>query len=63
MTYENYKSCATLKHLLIVPGADHCMSYLIEKETYERTAVEFWNACEEQAQNLNIEPERREENV
>ena len=63
MTYENYKACAALKHLLIVPGADHCMSYLMEKEVYERTAVAFWEACEQQAQNLSIEPERREENV
>lgn len=46
-----------------MPGADHCMSYLIEKELYERTAVDFWEACEQKSQNLSIEPERREENV
>lgn len=47
MTYENYKACASEKRLLIVPGADHCMSYLLEKETYERTANEFWETCEQ----------------
>ena len=47
MTYENYKACASEKRLLIVPGADHCMSYLTEKESYERTAKEFWHFCEE----------------
>jgi len=46
MTYENYKACAAEKRLLIVPGADHCMSYLTEKETYERMAKEFWHFCE-----------------
>ena len=47
MTYENYKACPSEKRLLIVPGADHCMSYLMEKETYERTAKEFWETCEQ----------------
>lgn len=46
MTYENYKACASEKRLLIVPGADHCMSYIAERETYERTAKEFWETCE-----------------
>lgn len=27
MTYENYKACTAPKELLIVPGADHAMSY------------------------------------
>ena len=27
MTYENYTACAGPKKLLIVPGADHGMSY------------------------------------
>lgn len=47
MTYENYKACASEKHLLIVPGADHCLSYLIAKDTYEKTAKEFWDFCEQ----------------
>ena len=51
MTYENYKACASEKRLLIVPGADHCMSYLTEKESYERTAKEFWEFCEQRKKN------------
>ena len=47
MTYENYKACASEKCLLIVPGADHCLSYLMEKENYERAAKEFWETCEQ----------------
>ena len=47
MTYENYKARAAEKRLLIVPGAGHCMSYLVEKEKYERTAKEFWETCEQ----------------
>lgn len=46
MTYDNYRACASEKRLLIVPGADHCMSYLTEKAAYERTAKEFFNFCE-----------------
>lgn len=46
MTYENYEACASKKRLLIVPSAEHCMSYLVEKENYERTVTQFWNECE-----------------
>ncbi len=42
MTYENYKACKSPKRLLIVPGAEHGMSYIIDKETYERTVKDFW---------------------
>lgn len=42
MTYENYKACASPKKLLIVPGADHGMSYFLEPERYEDTVKEFW---------------------
>ena len=42
MTYENYKACAAQKHLLVVPGADHGMSFLIDRPTYEKTVLEFW---------------------
>ena len=43
MTYENYKACVSPKRLLVVPGAEHAMSYLIDKESYEKTVKEFWN--------------------
>lgn len=42
MTYENYFVCKAPKKLLIVPGADHGMSYYVEPERYEAEAKEFW---------------------
>lgn len=42
MTYENYKACASEKRLLIVPGAGHGMSYVLDKEEYEKAVLEFW---------------------
>ena len=44
MTYENYKACAGPKHLLVVPGAEHGMSYAVDREAYEKTARAFWAA-------------------
>ena len=43
MTYENYKACCAPKRLLIVPGADHGMSYFINKEEYEKTLLQFFS--------------------
>ena len=42
MTYENYKSCASPKRLLIVPGANHGMSYHVNRSEYEKMNLEFW---------------------
>lgn len=42
MTYENYKACAAPKYLLIVPGADHGMSYMTDRPAYEKTVLDFW---------------------
>lgn len=42
MTYENYKICHAPKELLIVPGADHGLSYFVEREKYENLLKEFW---------------------
>ncbi len=42
MTYENYAACNSPKELLIVPKADHGMSYFLEPAKYERTAKAFW---------------------
>ena len=42
MTYENFAACAAPKELLIVPGAEHGMSYLTDRETYETRVREFW---------------------
>ncbi|MBR6651298.1 MAG: alpha/beta hydrolase [Clostridia bacterium] len=42
MTYENYKHCVAPKDLLVVPGAEHGMSYYLGKELYEAKITEFW---------------------
>ncbi|MCD7954685.1 MAG: alpha/beta hydrolase [Lachnospiraceae bacterium] len=41
MTYENYKACAAPKRLLVVPGARHCQSHLVEPERYEEELLRF----------------------
>lgn len=43
MTYENYKACTAPKRLLIVPGAEHGMSYLVNKEEYQKAVLDFWH--------------------
>ncbi len=42
MTYQNYIACTAPKRLLIVPGAGHGLSYLVEQERYERAIKDFW---------------------
>lgn len=42
MTYRNYMACSAPKRLLIVPGADHGMSYLMDKAGYETAVRNFW---------------------
>ena len=42
MTYENYQACTAPKRLLIVPGADHAMSYYTEPRRYEAALRDFW---------------------
>lgn len=42
MTYENYKACAAPKRLLIVPGAEHGMSYLVDPHGYKDAVKAFW---------------------
>lgn len=44
MTYENYKACAAPKHLFVVPGADHGMSYYTDKVGYEKCLLDFFAA-------------------
>ncbi len=42
MTYENYKACASPKRLFIVPGAEHGMSYHIDRPGYQKAVLDFW---------------------
>ncbi|MGN1450875.1 MAG: alpha/beta hydrolase [Eubacteriales bacterium] len=46
MTYRNYIACAAPKRLFIVPGADHGMSYLEDREGYENALKNFWRDFE-----------------
>ena len=43
LTYQNYKACSSEKRLLIVPGAGHGQSYIIEPEKYEAETQKFWS--------------------
>ena len=47
MTYENYRACAAPKELLIVPGAERGMSYMVERAKHEHAMRSFWAQCEE----------------
>lgn len=43
MTYENYQACASPKDMLIIPHADHGMSYFLDRQRYESAVKDFWN--------------------
>ena len=42
MTYENYKACIAPKRILIVPGAEHALSYIVDTESYQAIVKDFW---------------------
>lgn len=42
MTLQNYQACKAPCRLLVVPGADHGVSYLVSCEGYEAAVKEFW---------------------
>ena len=42
MTYQNYMACTAPKRLLIVPGAGHGLSCLVEPEQYQKALRAFW---------------------
>ena len=42
MAYENYKACASPKRIFVVPGADHGMSYYLDRRGYENAMMAFW---------------------
>ena len=42
MTYENYKACHSPKRLFVVPGANHGMSYFVDKSGYEGEVERFF---------------------
>ena len=42
MTYKTYKACASEKRPLVVPGAEHAMSDIVDKTGYEDAILKFW---------------------
>ncbi|MBQ7094871.1 MAG: alpha/beta hydrolase [Clostridia bacterium] len=42
MTYENYKACAGPKRMLIIPHADHGMSYYSAPDAYQKELLNFF---------------------
>lgn len=58
MTYENYSACAAPKRMLIVPGADHGMSYMVDKVGYENTVRKFFADFDDKVPvKIEFEPE------
>ncbi len=47
MSEANFETCVAPKKILIVEGADHGLSYLVDKETYEKTVLEFFREYDE----------------
>ncbi len=43
MTFENYKACASPKKLLVVPGADHAMSFFVDPQQFKKAVLDFWS--------------------
>ena len=46
MTLQNYKACRAPKQMLIVPGANHGMSYFWDREGYENAVKSFFREQE-----------------
>ncbi len=43
MVYDLYNACSAEKDLLIVEGAKHAQSYIVDKDLCEKTIIEFMN--------------------
>lgn len=46
MTLQNYEACQSPKKLLLVPGANHGMSYFLDRESYEAAVKQFFQEQE-----------------
>jgi fermentation-respiration switch protein FrsA (DUF1100 family) len=44
MSRINYEACASPKALVVVPGADHGLSYLVDPQGYLQALADFWTA-------------------
>lgn len=54
MTYENYLACSAPKRLLIVPGAGHGRSYLVDRKAYETAVRAFWRDFDDWTGNTGV---------
>lgn len=43
MVYDLYNACSAEKDLLIIEGAKHAQSYIVDKDLCEKTIIEFMN--------------------
>ena len=46
MTLQNYEACQASKQLLLVPGANHGMSYFLDRQGYEAAVKDFFRQQE-----------------
>lgn len=46
MTLQNYEACQSPKKLLLVPGANHGMSYFLDRDSYEAAVKQFFQEQE-----------------
>ena len=46
MTLQNYEACQSPKKLLLVPGANHGMSYFLDRDSYEASVKQFFREQE-----------------
>ena len=42
MSEENYAACQAPKRILLVDGADHGLSYIVDRAAYEAAVLDFW---------------------
>ena len=54
MTYKNYIACRAPKELLIVPGADHGLSYFVDKDRCERAVRGFFERYDKEQEHTPI---------
>ncbi len=48
MSVRNYEACSSpKKHLYLAEGADHCMSWFVDRERYEKEVTDFFRECGE----------------
>ena len=54
MTYKNYLACKAPKELLIVPGADHGLSYFVDKDRCAAAVRSFFDKYDKEPEHTDI---------